>query len=820
MNRLRGWILETVQKILKRALLKLEEKAMPIYDSEIDWQWKIEDISRRLRTSKRVAQIVQIEEQKQDCVYAIISDGNTLAKAKLMRNRVKDNGLAGMENNYENFLIEVKNSILTLENASEYPGQLIIEIREYKVHQEKPTDRIGKPAALWENKNVLATLKSLKNFASKAIHESERDILSPLTQVDLLPITENLPDLSRERFASQVPEEPFKLPENEELCSKKPNFWNESLLDMLEPAKMNPSSVNNLKTLSPDIENLMPSTERTGLSASPLPHNNLDSVVIPSNKPKNCLAQSNSVVKTAYQSSAIVGIDQHQQLSEKYPKISSQYTRIPSDQKELLDQNESWFQVDADLSNLNARLPLAVSEILHSFFSSQIPVPNESSINYGPCNNSSKPFDLPEIPICFPTVPQYIPHQYMRISRDQKDLLDKPEAWFQAGSDPSDLCAYVPLRISEEYASFLRPESSESIRTLKTNQLKSEEEGDESNSKFPDDDVFQESIYEDVRLKPETKIFIDNQDHISKDEEENISQGKRNFFDRVESLHNSSASSELESWPASAHEESFVENRQKALDRSCSLETQVMQKDDHKTNFTTVDEIQDNYYQKFKLTYPMYKGNRQVFTWALIYIQWLLLQKQIFDSNLWDDFIRVLASEYLEYIRSGATPIAGYDYYKKINRQVLFNVNVVSPETLQTGLSTLDSEEVNYFREVFRIEPKNVAQNRTTLKTYPQIEIPTSSKIFSSPKPSGPINDKNVLENFQKHSMESNPKANFNKNCEVAAPSFQSSHHTTHMEKWRQFLHKRKLSGVLDANRPELGAKKRYCISRRQKCFN
>ncbi|RKF53837.1 hypothetical protein GcM3_215007 [Golovinomyces cichoracearum] len=820
MNPLRGWILETVQGILERALLKLEGKAMPIYDSEIDWKWKIEDLSPRLRASKRVAQILQIEEQKQDCLYAIISDGNTRARARLMRNRVKDKRLAGMENNFENFLIEVKNSFLILENTSEYPGQLIIEFGEYKVQQKKQTERISKPAALWENKNVLATLKSLNSFASKAIRESEKDVLSPLTQVDLLPITGDLSDLSRERFASQVSEKSSKLPENEELFSKKPNLWNESLLDMLQPAKKNPPSVNNVKILSPDTENFMPPREQTGLSASLPPHNNLDSVEISSHKQKNYVAECNSSVTAAHQSSLILDIDQQQQLSENSPKILSRYTHIPSDQKELLDQDESWFQVEADPSNLIARLPLAVSEILHSFFSSQIPVPDEPTINHRSCNNSPKPFDQSHIPTCLPKVPQCIPHQYMHISRDQKDLLDKPEAWFQAGSDSSDLYAHIPLIISEEYASFLRPESPKSTRSLKTSQPNSEEEGDESESKFLDHNVCQELIFEDESSKPETKISIENKDNISQDKEEYISPEKRIFFDGVESLHSPSVSPELKDWPASAHEGSFAESRSESLDISCSLETQVMQKDDYKAHPTTVDEIQQNFYQKFKLTYPMYKGNRQVFTWALIYIQWLLLHKQVLDSELWDDFIRVLASEYPEYIRSGATPITGYNYYRNRNRQVLFNENLVAPETLQIGLSSLDSEEVNHYREVFRMEPKNLAQNRTTLRTFPETEIPTSSKMNYSLKPSGPINDTKFLENFQNYTIESNSKAILDKYREASAPPFLSSHHKTHMKKWHQFLLKRKASGVLEAIRPELGAKKRYCISRRKKCFD
>ncbi|RKF72468.1 hypothetical protein GcM1_248187 [Golovinomyces cichoracearum] len=819
MNPLRGWILETVQGILERALLKLEEKAMPIYDSEIDWKWKIKDLSPRLRASKRVAEILQIEEQKQDCLYAIISDGNTRARARFTRNKVRDKRLAGMENNFENFLIEVKNSFLILENTSEYPGQLLIEIGEYKVQQKKQTERISKPAALWENKNVLATVKSLNSFASKAIRESEKDVLSPLTQVDLLPITGDLSDLSRERFASQVPEESSKLPENEELFSKKPNLWNESLLDMLEPAKKSSPSVNNVKILSPDTENFMPHREQTGLSASLPPHNNLDSVEISSHKQKNYVAECNSAATAAHQSSLILNIEQQQQLSEIFPKILSRYTHIPSDQKELLDQDESWFQVEADPSNLNARLPPAASEILRSFFSSQIPELSEPTINHRSCNSSPKPFDQSHIPTCLPKVLQCIPHQYMHISRDQKDLLDKPEAWFQAGSDSSDLYAHIPLGISEEYASFLRLESLKSTRSLKTSQPNSEEEGDESESKFLDHNVCQELIYADESSKLETKISIENKDHITQDKEEYISLEKKNSFDGVESLHSLSVSPELKDWSASAHEGSFAESRSESLDISCSLDTQVMQKDDYKACPTTVDEIQQNFYQKFKLTYPMYKGNRQVFTWALIYIQWLLLHKQVLDSELWDDFIRVLASEYPEYIRSGGTPITGYNYYKNRNRQVLFNENLVAPETLQIGLSSLDSVEVNHYREVFRMEPKNLAQNRTTLRSYPETEIPTSSKMNSSLKPSGPINDTKFLETFQNYTIESNSKAIFDKYREATAPPFLSLHYKTHLKKWRQFLLRRKASGVLEAIRPELGAKKRYCISRRKSCI-
>lgn len=111
-------------------------------------------------------------------------------------------------------------------------------------------------------------------------------------------------------------------------------------------------------------------------------------------------------------------------------------------------------------------------------------------------------------------------------------------------------------------------------------------------------------------------------------------------------------------------------------------------------------------YDEFKEMYPSYQGSEAVFINGLVYIELLIKEhgRNILRKSLWDDLIRVLADEYLEYrgeSRVHEKKMAGLEFYNELDQDPVFRNQVIIPSNLQDCISSFDQEEVEQVRRIF-----------------------------------------------------------------------------------------------------------------------
>jgi hypothetical protein len=111
-------------------------------------------------------------------------------------------------------------------------------------------------------------------------------------------------------------------------------------------------------------------------------------------------------------------------------------------------------------------------------------------------------------------------------------------------------------------------------------------------------------------------------------------------------------------------------------------------------------------FDKFKSIYPSYGGKEKTFVWALVYIEWLVESKgeHFLRASLWDDLIRSLAAEYMEYMREarwGDSIKTGFEYFNKLDQEPIFQQRMMTPDNLQESLLTLDPAQVEKARLLF-----------------------------------------------------------------------------------------------------------------------
>ena len=107
-------------------------------------------------------------------------------------------------------------------------------------------------------------------------------------------------------------------------------------------------------------------------------------------------------------------------------------------------------------------------------------------------------------------------------------------------------------------------------------------------------------------------------------------------------------------------------------------------------------------YHHFTSTYPNYSGSRNNFTWALVYIEWLRKAKQLLHRSLCDDFIRVISSDYVDYVKTTqGKAMTGWQYYDQKVQVQEYSFQIVTPENLQEALRTLDQHQVEKIRSQF-----------------------------------------------------------------------------------------------------------------------
>jgi hypothetical protein len=127
-------------------------------------------------------------------------------------------------------------------------------------------------------------------------------------------------------------------------------------------------------------------------------------------------------------------------------------------------------------------------------------------------------------------------------------------------------------------------------------------------------------------------------------------------------------------------------------------------------------------FEKFKSAYPTYKGSEKRFIEALTYIEWLVEGKgrNFLRKSHWDDLIRVLADEHLEYIRDARNrgiPMkemhSGFEYYNEIDQDPIFKKRVITPDNLQMSLASLNAHKVAEARSIFNGKPKGSEMQST-----------------------------------------------------------------------------------------------------------
>lgn len=150
------------------------------------------------------------------------------------------------------------------------------------------------------------------------------------------------------------------------------------------------------------------------------------------------------------------------------------------------------------------------------------------------------------------------------------------------------------------------------------------------------------------------------------------------------------------------------------------------------------NEEQLNFFEEFRATYPDYAGSQNKFTWALIYIEWLEKGKQFLHRSLCDDFIRVNAADYLEYIResrssSGENMMTGWEYYHKNIARPVYRHEFITPDNLQDAISSLDPQQVEKTRKLFDEAKRNdsdgsnpISQSTRSTASVPSQELQPS----------------------------------------------------------------------------------------------
>jgi hypothetical protein len=147
-----------------------------------------------------------------------------------------------------------------------------------------------------------------------------------------------------------------------------------------------------------------------------------------------------------------------------------------------------------------------------------------------------------------------------------------------------------------------------------------------------------------------------------------------------------------------------------------------------------------NFFDKFKSAYPEYTGSHNAFTRALVYIEWLREGKRLHPS-LWDDFIRVLAEDYLEYteenqFEDAKNLMTGLEFYDQVDHRI-YQGAIITRYNLQEALSTLDQKIVGKYRKKYTrgvkdLDDTNPSGVPSESKTSVPSVIPQQARVGQS----------------------------------------------------------------------------------------
>jgi hypothetical protein len=144
-------------------------------------------------------------------------------------------------------------------------------------------------------------------------------------------------------------------------------------------------------------------------------------------------------------------------------------------------------------------------------------------------------------------------------------------------------------------------------------------------------------------------------------------------------------------------------------------------------------------FEKFKSIYPSYQGNEERFIKGLVYIEWLARSKgtNFLRRSLWDDLMRILADDYLEYIRDSSISgkkMSGFEYYNEIDQDPVFKRMIITPSNLQDSLSSLDRRKVGEVRKLFNVPEMNQG-DRDSPATFSPLTLQSLSSTPSTHQP-------------------------------------------------------------------------------------
>jgi hypothetical protein len=162
----------------------------------------------------------------------------------------------------------------------------------------------------------------------------------------------------------------------------------------------------------------------------------------------------------------------------------------------------------------------------------------------------------------------------------------------------------------------------------------------------------------------------------------------------------------------------------------------------HHEDASEYAEREYSYFDKYQFLYPDFDGSQKRFTEALVYIEWLRKGNYPIHQSLYDDFVRVYASEYIPWAREQVAnklpPIPGWEYYDKNIARPVYQQGIITTRNLQDALASLDTKQVEMVRGVFS---KNAKKSQKIA-----VEAPVSSPAPTKESPAR-INTPRTAEN-------------------------------------------------------------------------
>jgi hypothetical protein len=129
-----------------------------------------------------------------------------------------------------------------------------------------------------------------------------------------------------------------------------------------------------------------------------------------------------------------------------------------------------------------------------------------------------------------------------------------------------------------------------------------------------------------------------------------------------------------------------------------------------------------DFYEEFLHMYPEYLGSKNAFTRALVNIEWIRQEQLFLPWARYDDFVRILASDWLDYLNKnremGDKIMSGLKYYmENFPDQPTFKYKFITGENLQEALASLDTEKVAAYRAKYNEPLKKEEQPKHPSKS-------------------------------------------------------------------------------------------------------